>query len=167
MKINVLKAKNEIGCLQTFNFVTSADDLDLNDAQVGVNHPISISGTVLNSDRGLDVSGTIETVMEYQCDRCLEKYAKEVKISFAENFQESDTSSAEHPDSSCFEGNEIELGELIRENILLVQPLKKLCSEECKGLCPQCGTNLNIAKCSCERESIDPRLAALQQFLHK
>ena len=56
------------------------------------------------------------------------------------------------------------LDPLVTEDIFLSLPTKILCSEDCKGLCPKCGVNLNLGKCSCKKE-IDPRLAALKELL--
>mgnify|MGYP001091754997 FL=1 len=59
----------------------------------------------------------------------------------------------------------LDLEELARTDILLELPTKVLCSEDCKGLCSQCGKNLNEGECSCEKKQIDPRLAILSQLL--
>ncbi|MEN6413476.1 MAG: DUF177 domain-containing protein [Veillonellales bacterium] len=167
MIINVFEAQNAAGTLRTFHFITSTKELALDDDQPGVNTPVSVSGTVMANGSGLEISGVIETIGAYQCDRCLENYTVPLKIPFAETYREGDKAEADTSDSSYFQGDEIDISELVRESILLAQPLKKLCSENCKGLCPQCGTNLNLAKCTCERSVIDPRLAALQQLLPK
>ncbi len=63
-----------------------------------------------------------------------------------------------------YEGEEIDLAPLLREQLVLAVPFAPLCSEGCKGLCPVCGTDLNVTSCSCDRTSIDPRLAALKDI---
>ncbi|MDD2499121.1 MAG: DUF177 domain-containing protein, partial [Desulfitobacteriaceae bacterium] len=65
-----------------------------------------------------------------------------------------------------YEGDKIDILPQVLQTILLELPMKVLCREDCKGLCPVCGTNLNIKECRCERESIDPRLAALKNLLN-
>ena len=70
-------------------------------------------------------------------------------------------------DFAPFEGDEIDLGELFREQILLAIPMTPLCREECKGLCPVCGADLNAGECSCERGEIDPRWSALADLKDK
>jgi uncharacterized protein len=68
---------------------------------------------------------------------------------------------------SFYKGAEIDLGEILREHLALEIPIRYLCSESCKGLCPQCGQNLNSAACSCVPIKGDPRLAVLKEFLKK
>jgi len=61
-------------------------------------------------------------------------------------------------------GEELDLSPLLREEVALLVPVQPLCREDCEGLCPQCGANRNLGKCSCLREASDPRLAALKNI---
>ena len=65
---------------------------------------------------------------------------------------------------AAFEGDSIDLDELVREQILLALPTRHLCREDCKGLCQKCGADLNAGDCSCEQGETDPRWAALADF---
>jgi uncharacterized protein len=66
-----------------------------------------------------------------------------------------------------YDGDAIDLGQLVREQFYLSLPMKPLCRQDCAGLCPECGTNLNVSRCECEHRWIDPRMAALEQLLPK
>jgi uncharacterized protein len=68
---------------------------------------------------------------------------------------------------SYYRDDQIDLNELLREQFYLALPMKPLCSEECKGLCPQCGINRNTATCACATEWEDPRLAALRGIVKR
>ena len=63
---------------------------------------------------------------------------------------------------SYYRDDAIDLAGLMREQFYLALPMKPLCTDDCKGLCPQCGTNRNVSQCSCTQGWVDPRLAALQ-----
>ena len=63
------------------------------------------------------------------------------------------------------ENESIELDDLLREDILLELPTKFLCKPDCKGLCPQCGKNLNEGKCGCSARQVDPRLEILKKLI--
>jgi uncharacterized protein len=63
-----------------------------------------------------------------------------------------------------FDGKQIDLDPILREQLLLALPMNALCSEECKGLCGMCGQNLNDRACDCDRHPVDPRLAVLKQI---
>ena len=63
------------------------------------------------------------------------------------------------------QGYSLDLDDLIMNDILLELPTKLLCRDDCMGLCPECGKNLNDGTCSCRKETVDPRLAVLKQLL--
>jgi uncharacterized protein len=70
-------------------------------------------------------------------------------------------------ETSYYTDDQIDLSELMREQFYLALPMKPLCREDCKGLCAQCGTNLNTGTCDCAPVWEDPRLAALKAFKGK
>ncbi|MPN36318.1 hypothetical protein SDC9_183827 [bioreactor metagenome] len=168
MKINVTQAKKEIGSRNMFKFVTSAEQLGIGDEHQWADNVVTIEGELVNTGRLLEVSGTIHTVAHYQCDRCLDDFHTNVEIPFFEQFQESEMSETNNEDEIVyFQGDEIDISELVRESILLAQPINTVCSEDCRGLCIKCGSNLNRSDCSCDRHIVDPRLAELQKFFNK
>ncbi len=115
--------------------------------------------------------GTVSTTLELLCGRCLELFARRVDAAFdlryqphTENTGEGELEIEEDDLSTAFyENDQIDLEQLVREQLLLSLPMKPLCREECKGLCPVCGTNLNRGTCACTRDWVDPRLAALKR----
>ena len=65
---------------------------------------------------------------------------------------------------SVFDGQAIDVDEMVKEQILLAVPTRMLCREDCKGICPECGTDLNVGECKCVKDDIDPRWAALKNL---
>ncbi len=127
--------------------------------------PVSLKGVLLNIGGSLELSLTAEAVLECFCDRCLEAFEKPLECSFEEILKKEDISCEdENPDAIYFQGNSIELDEIVLNNVILSLPIKNLCSEDCKGLCPSCGQNLNMGKCSCDTRVADPRFDALDKF---
>lgn len=165
MKINVQKIKNKIGTSQPFHFVTTADKLCLNDERLWIDGDISVNGEAVNTGRGFKIIGLITAMAKCECDRCLKEFEQAVEIAFSELFR--DNADEKEADISGYEGDLIDLTEVIHENIIMAKPLKTLCSEGCRGLCPKCGANLNITQCACEHDLIDPRLAALKKIFEK
>ena len=103
-----------------------------------------------------------------QCARCVEEYDFVLEKDFSvvlvpkrELNAESELE-AEDLDLSFYEGKEIDLSPLVQEQIILALPTRPLCREVCKGLCPQCGANLNVQTCTCATAADDPRLAVLR-----
>lgn len=110
--------------------------------------PIIIRGDYNIAGDSVIVSGTINYDVKYPCSRCLEPVVEHYKISFDEVYM--DDSEAEFKVID----EKIDLSSMVDENIVLNIPYRVLCKENCKGLCPVCGINLNKKKCKCNT-SID------------
>ena len=110
----------------------------------------------------------VETSSDLECDRCLEKFSKQIKSTFSLIYTE-DTE-FENLDSNeemrYFPKNtdEISVDDDIRQNIVLEIPMKILCKEDCAGVCPKCGLNKNKEQCTCSGKQIDPRWEKLKQI---
>ena len=98
------------------------------------------------------------------CDRCFKELRRELEFSF-EHRLVAGLSDSEDDDYIEVPDFELELDDLVVSDILLDLPGKYLCSEDCKGLCPHCGCNLNDAECDCRKGNIDPRLEILKQLI--
>ncbi|WP_288183882.1 DUF177 domain-containing protein [uncultured Sporomusa sp.] len=170
MKINIAQLKKELGGTQTFSFQTSVDELALNQREEAWTDNVVVDGVVTNKGTYYEVTGTIHATLKESCSRCLESVVSVLTIPFSEKIRETgleETGEDSEFEFSCFTGDEMEITDLIRENILLAKPLKPVCSENCRGLCPECGANLNISTCGCNPIKIDPRLAVLEKLLSK
>ena len=104
------------------------------------------------------------------CGRCLEQYVFELGKDFSvmlvpkQPLPEDAELGDDDLDLSFYEGDQVDLSPLIREQIILALPTRPLCRESCRGLCPQCGVNLNFQPCACRAASGDPRLAVLRNL---
>jgi uncharacterized protein len=121
------------------------------------------------------VAGRVRGELELTCGRCLEPFTLPVEGDFdlryvprTENVGEGEREVGEDDLTTAFyDDDQIDVGELIAEQFHLALPMKPLCSEDCKGLCPHCGTNLNAGTCSCTEKWEDPRLAVLRALAKK
>lgn len=170
MLISVLQAKNELGGRQPFQFVTTADKLNIEGQHPYKEGDIIVTGEMVNLGDSLTIQGTIKAQASYECNRCLIFFERQETILFAEDFREANqpvSHGVDEDDFMIYEGDFIDIDELVRENLLLNEPLQPLCSESCLGLCPVCGVNRNQATCSCNQTSIDPRLAVLSRLIQE
>jgi len=118
------------------------------------------------------LKGGLWTRLQMNCARCLEPVMQDVARDFDLLYRPlgSDAGHAElsvtdvEAEIGYYTGNGLELGDVLREQILLAVPLRVLCKEECRGLCPHCGKNLNEGQCSCAEPLEDPRWAALKDI---
>ncbi len=99
------------------------------------------------------------------CDRCFETVSRTYAPSFSHTLVQALSSQEEDGDLILVPDGKLHLDDLLREDILLDLPGKFLCREDCKGLCPACGQNLNEGSCTCTQREVDPRLAVLQELL--
>ncbi|WP_457572547.1 YceD family protein [Desulfovulcanus sp.] len=122
---------------------------------------------IIPQKKGFYIQGKITGAVFLPCNRCLEQARVVIDNSFGlfEEFEPADPDYIQKSLLRFAEGRwELDLQHLFWEQFVLALPDKYLCSENCKGLCPHCGQNLNEKSCSCEQNAGDPRLAVLKQF---
>ncbi len=125
--------------------------------------------------KDIRITGDLDTSVESDCARCLEPAVQQVKRTFDLLYRPlgSDAGRAElsvtaaEAEIGYYEGEGLLLEDALREQVLLDLPLKVMCREDCKGLCPHCGTNLNNNQCSCGEPLEDPRWSALKELRSK
>lgn len=125
--------------------------------------PVDCSGEIENRAGVVRLVFCVKFVLSLACDRCLKPFQQEKILNF-EHVLVQKLNSANDDYLVCADGV-LDLEELVRTDVLLELPTKVLCSEDCRGLCSQCGKNLNEGSCTCEKKQIDPRLAVLSQLL--
>jgi uncharacterized protein len=134
--------------------------------------PVALALDVFKDQRRFRLVGRASTLLELTCSRCLEAFRLPVDVPFDlvflpahENSGEGEVEVEEEDLSTAFYRDDvIDLGGMMREQFLLALPMKPLCREECRGLCPSCGANRNVGTCSCTQERTDPRLDALREL---
>lgn len=127
--------------------------------------PIRVSGRVRNTAGALELTGVAETVLDTACDRCLKPITVELSVP-VETLLAEELANEESDEIVLLEGGAVELDELFATACVLALESKHLCREDCKGLCPTCGKDLNNEECTCGKET-DPRLAVLAKLLDK
>ncbi len=145
------------------------EELLLDEEHARLTEPPEVEGRVQTSGREVRLKGTITARAEVDCDRCLKAVPVSVETEFdvtyvpEADYRESEAAELQEEDLSLsvFDGETIDVDELVREQVLLALPPRMLCTEECKGLCPVCGADKNREDCACEVREIDPRWAGL------
>lgn len=141
-------------------------DLELDDAKLAGD--VEFNGEKVRIDGKAHVRGQISGELEIECTRCTVPVKSLINIEFDDVFVSDPSSDGEASidgdelDEAYVENGEIDLDEVVREQILLDLPEQVYCSDDCKGLCPKCGSNRNLIDCNCNFNEIDPRWAALK-----
>lgn len=137
--------------------------------------PVDLRMKIHKDKERFRLVGTVSTVLELTCSRCLEPFPLPVDARFdlrylpqadnvagaSEEVEDDDLSEAFYRDDM------IDLGQLMEEQFYLALPMKPLCRPDCKGLCSNCGTNLNVATCDCQVRWEDPRMAGLKALIDR
>jgi uncharacterized protein len=134
--------------------------------------PVKLAFEIHKDKSTFRLVGRTETTLEVPCSRCLESMIVPVKTEFDLRYQPHSTNTGEGEKeieeddltTAFYQNDEIDLEQLMREQFYLALPMKPLCGEDCQGLCPICGANLNRTTCDCKVESEDPRLAPLAKL---
>lgn len=127
--------------------------------------PLKVDGRVYNNGQSLTLEAKVSGRMVTECARCLDELEADVEFSIHELLSQREESSRDDEDIILFDGYEIELDDIIADHFLMNISGRYLCSDDCKGLCPVCGKNLNEGECGCDNEYIDPRWQALADIL--
>jgi uncharacterized protein len=147
------------------------DDIQLDD-DIHVVGPLDGHVRMRRTNQGLLIDGWVDLTLKLSCNRCLKEFEQPTRVTFEEQF---------YPTVDVVTGlplapfdqeeifpidahHEIDLTEAIRQNMLTALPMVTLCREDCKGLCAQCGHDLNLGPCECKPE-IDARLSVLEKLL--
>lgn len=143
--------------------------LDLSSTEVSgvypLKKPVTVSGTVSNKASLVVLDAVITYEYSAPCDRC----GTETKRMHTLRLNKSLAVSIEGEESDSIltvPDMKLDLDELLYSEVIVNLPMKHLCKEDCKGICPKCGKNLNDGKCGCPEKEIDPRLSALAELLN-
>jgi len=134
--------------------------------------PVEVTATAELLEGQIRIEGQLETKIEMVCARCLEPVVEDVNRSFDLLYAplpkgakpKEDRLKDDDTEIGFFEGDGLFLADVLREQVLLALPLKVICQSDCRGLCPNCGANLNHEECRCETHATDPRLAPLARL---
>ncbi len=171
MKINLVQLS--VG-FHELDFDETPESLEIEDHVMFPNQVFSHL-EIDRSESHVYIHGHVKSVAHFACDRCLEEFDRELHGEVRLYYQMAGHTGHSHLENEedlddvvrvfSPDDPEVDLGQDIRDTLLLEIPMKVLCSEECKGICPGCGRNLNVEKCVCGPKPIDPRWEALKVLL--
>jgi uncharacterized protein len=163
LEINVTRVPEGI---RHYSFVAHARDLGL---IASIPSDVAVEADLERRGRQFLVTGEVQATGRFTCDRCLTEFDQSVDTSFRVLFMPdgvpgTPTEADEEVRHLPADSQVIVLDEDVRQSIALAVPVKLLCREDCEGLCPQCGRNLNDGQCSCKRDDTDPRWEPLRKL---
>ena len=112
------------------------------------------------------IQAHIKCKLELICSRCLETFIYPIDSDIEERYTNDSDFQDEDGEVTFVKDDVLDITEIVESSIISTLPIKRLCKEDCKGLCQSCGANLNKETCSCNNENIDPRLEGLRALLN-
>ena len=148
------------------------DELTFDEPDLRLVEPVRVSGRIRRKNEEVVLRGKLATRVAVTCARCLKSLEFPVEVEFTERFtpavawknEEQHELAPEDLDLAVFDGQGLELDDLVKEEIVLAMPGHTLCKESCKGLCPSCGIDLNESSCGCAAKQIDSRWEKLKDL---
>src|SRR5215207_6361109 len=171
-----IEVENLTAAAQPFAHTYRPEEVELEEEGARLVADAAVEGGATRKGEQVRLRGEIKTEVELLCDRCAAPERAPLAVEFDTSFipQEVEAVKAENVELaaedlllSSYEGDAVDLDELVREQIVLALPSRRLCREDCKGLCQKCGANLNAGQCSCEQGEADPRWAALADLKNR
>jgi uncharacterized protein len=115
---------------------------------------------------GILITGTLDAKVKIECIRCLTPFSESVVIELEDTISLPGADLTPERPVRVAEDGWIDLSPLVRENTWVALPVKPICSPDCQGICPDCGGNINLGECTCDKTApIDPRWGVLQTLL--
>jgi uncharacterized protein len=160
---------------ESFQHVYESSELDFTDERVRLIGVPEISARVIRTGSQVFLNGRLTVLAQVDCDRCLKSIDVPVDTEFnlqyvtAADYAAMHAAALEESDLalSVFDGEAIDVDEIVREQVLLAVPTRSLCREGCKGFCPACGTDRNLKECGCQTGDSDPRWAGLKDLANR
>lgn len=164
MKLDVRKLLSGELNLIPVDYMLETSELPEYD-DITYNPTVHVCGKLTNNAGYMRLN--LVSALEYDtvCARCLKDIHKSLEVHFEKTVcAEGDIQDKENDDYIEIRDGMLDIDEALTEEIILEFPIRNLCDEACKGLCPKCGIDLNLGTCSCKTREIDPRLAPLLKF---
>lgn len=166
--INIHAIKENKGQQVDGTLALTPERLGLERQLDGVWQDIRFHYTVANAGDLFILAGKVSGVFVQPCSRCLKPVTVNVQAQVLEKFSRGKQHQPDDEDETFpVAGDELEVAAILRDCLVLELPLKVVCAENCRGLCPRCGTDFNTGSCQCGGKEVDPRLAVLKELIEK
>ena len=151
------------------------DRLELHDNEATLAGPVAGDVRLHRTNQGIFADGTVHVPVQLECARCLKSIQQTITFPLREQYYPTIDVNTGVPltpsdDELAFPNDHnhlLDLREAIRQNLVVALPMTPLCDEACKGLCPQCGHDLNEGPCDCQPDTTDDRFSPLRQLLEQ
>ena len=163
LQLDVARLKRSPGDCAHYDLSADISPLEFSGEDIAFPEPVKASLDLINTGKLILVEGIVSGKLELCCSRCLKTFIYDFEVSIDEKYAMAQEGGNE--EFSTFTGDFLDITPEVISSVYLALPMKALCSDDCSGLCPVCGCNLDESRCKCDIEDIDPRLCVLKSLL--
>lgn len=162
MKIDISNITKVEGAFLNIEFNEVIEELNFLFRDFVFDDPVQFNGQLVNVSGVLKLSGQLNTRYTTICYRCLRNLEQKMDVYVREDLIRRDKCT--DCEAYTYEGNYLEIDKILKDNIILNLPMRLLCKDDCKGLCPICGSDLNERECDCREDKINMKMEVLKNF---
>lgn len=166
IKINVAEIKKQLIGSASYHYELDPEALDLTEDDVSLEGQVVADFTLHNGGELILLDGSLHFSVKGECGRCLKPLVQPLVSTLEERYYPEGTENLPD-DAFTYKFDVVDVTDALRESLLLTVPARMLCKPDCKGICPVCEADRNVAPCNCDTRTIDPRLQALEALLEK
>ncbi len=163
MKIDISDIIKTEGAFLQLDCSEKVDGIDQFE-DISFDAPVTLKATLTNTGGLLKLDGILETHYKGKCSKCLKEVEADLKLKIRETIVNGEKFH-EDIEAYTYEGKFVDLDRVIKDNIILSLPMRLLCRENCKGVCPVCGRDRNIEDCGCSQDDLNPKMEVLKKLL--
>ena len=167
MFIDLSNLIKNIGEEKSFRGESVVEDIRFMGELISFAEPVKVDITVKNVGGVLCLSGRGQCKVLVSCGRCGKPLTEDLELEIEESllYEGSNVEINDDEDVIVFSGYRFDIDEIVANDIFMNLPIRYLCKEDCKGVCPKCGKDLNEGDCGCDKQQTDPRFDALKKLL--
>lgn len=171
MQINVTKIKSTAETKESVNLQEQINAAEFGYEELEFAAPVEFAGVMEHTAPYFRLAGEVRAEVKLMCSRCLAEFTLPIAVPIAEvytNKQEAlpdvdeDAEDVGFDEIGFFEGDEVDITPALLKALFLELPMRPLCREDCRGMCPECGADLNRGECGCRADNVDFRLEKLK-----
>lgn len=147
---------------QQISVAVDLREISFSPLPIQFSEPVSVEGKMKNAGGIIVLSAVANGKYQAYCDRCGKEIEATIQFDVSESFVKNTAGLMDDPEAIVLEGQEFNLADILEKTAFAAFPTKHLCDNECKGLCPECGKNLNEGSCNCKDDEWDPRFEVLR-----
>ena len=148
MRIRVANAIRQTGDEFVFECSEQLERFEYGGRMLAFSEPVTVKGTYVFDGKAFTVSANAEAALLTECALCGKSFTERIAVAFTERFVK-DQADSDDDETYHYTGEELDLGKLFLDNLLLELPIASVCRKDCKGLCPVCGADRNVTECHC------------------